>query len=317
MTPGSNAVAGVDGGATHMRVLVRDGSGTEWAAGVEEGSLLGEGADEAVADRIAETLRRAGGSGEVELPLSALCVGLAGAAGRPESRRLCEARLAAAGVAQVVRVVSDSEIALVDAFGESGEGILLISGTGSVGVGRVSGSGEREMGRIVRVGGWGALLGDEGSAYRIGLEGIRAAVRGEEGRGPETALLPLVLEAIGGSSLQDLLGWSDRAAKAEIARLAPLVVRTGTEGDAASDRIVALAVEELAMHARALRVRYWTGSSAPPVALVGALIAPGGPLRSGLEAALTASGFTVQEGHVSPERGAARMAEGFRGRAGG
>jgi len=81
---------------------------------------------------------------------------------------------------------TDALPALVGALG-SRRGILLIAGTGSIALGASA------DGRLIRSGGWGHILGDEGSAYDVGRKGIGAALAYRDGRGPATMLLGLAL----------------------------------------------------------------------------------------------------------------------------
>jgi N-acetylglucosamine kinase-like BadF-type ATPase len=209
-------------------------------------------------------------------------------------------------IARSVLLVSDADVAFEDAFG-GGEGILLIAGSGSIGLARaLAETGEHSL---RRVGGWGALLGDEGSGYGIGLAGLRAAVAGSEGRGPETHLLNTLYEILNLDAVRALFEWSETADKPAVAALAPSVVEVAREGDPVAGQIVEEAVRGLIAHATALRGRYFFDSPAPSVALVGGLIQDGGPLRSQVRRALESDGFEVLDAPVVPVRGAARMAQ--------
>ena len=114
----------------------------------------------------------------------------------PDTRR-CEASCSA-GARNVpwprrCCVVHDAETVLrVGLHAEPG--IALIAGTGSLAFGRTA------AGHTARAGGWGQLLGDEGSGYAIGLAGLRAVVRAADGRGAETLLTRRLLERL---ELQD------------------------------------------------------------------------------------------------------------------
>jgi len=123
-------------------------------------------------------------------------------------------------LARRVVVISDAEAAYVAALGD-GAGILLLAGTGSMALARDA------RGRWARAGGWGPLLGDEGSAFWIGREWLRAS---KDGRGFATARRLLA---------------SPRAV-AGIAALAPAVLRRAREGSAPARRIVAAAHTALA-----------------------------------------------------------------------
>ena len=293
-------VIGVDGGGTRTRVLLTDGTGANLGDALGGSSLLGEGEDAEVAGRIVEKVRALAGGKGVSLPVDALCAGLAGASGRPEAREVVEERIRGAAVARRVRVVSDFQIAFHDAFG-SRAGILLIAGTGSVGVGRVRG------GPLRRVGGWGALLSDEGSGYRLGLGGIRAATRSAEGRDEPTTLTRRLFAALGTESPRAVFEWSTRAAKSDFAALAPDVLAEAEGGDRAAGEIAERAVEGLVQHARAL-VEGLELAAGTQVALVGGLVEPGGRMRSCVEARLEEAGLRVIPRRVSPVRGAAKIA---------
>src|SRR5690606_32133686 len=153
-----------------------------------------------------------------------------------------------------------------DAFG-SGPGLLVIAGTGSVAWGRA------EDGRAARAGGWGHLLGDEGSGYALGLEALRAVVRAHDGRAPETTLRDAVLSHARARAPEELIAWAATAAKADIAALAPRVAAAAREGDAAARAIVDRAAHDLAGHIRALHARLGPWSAPPAVAMTGGLLA--------------------------------------------
>jgi N-acetylglucosamine kinase-like BadF-type ATPase len=95
-------------------------------------------------------------------------------------------------------VVNDSLSALF-AGTSGGPGVVLIAGTGSIAMG------EDEHGNIVRSGGFGNLIGDEGSGFDIGRLGLIAAIQGFEGRGPATAIWEAVKRHFGVSEAQELI----------------------------------------------------------------------------------------------------------------
>ena len=300
MTAIPGLVVGIDGGATRTRFLLANTAGDRLGGKLGGAGLLGAGKDEEVARQIVDGVRALARENDVSLPVDAICAGLAGASGRPEARDLVEERIRAGAVARRVRVVSDSEIAFKDAFGTR-EGILVIAGTGSVGLGR------GPSGPLRRVGGWGALLGDEGSAYGLGLKGIRSAIRSAEGRSAPTALTPRLFAALGCASPRAVLEWSKRAAKSDVAALAPAVLEAAEGGDQAASEIVELGVTALVQHIRALSEALEL-AVVPPVALVGGLVEPGGRMRPRVEAALGEAGFRVARERVSPVRGAVTIA---------
>ena len=80
-----------------------------------------------------------------------------------------------------IAVTNDADIALLGAHG-GGPGMIAISGTGSIVLGR------NLAGARQRVGGWGWLLADEGSAFAIGRNGLRAALAAADRAGPATRM---------------------------------------------------------------------------------------------------------------------------------
>jgi len=302
-------VVGVDGGATRTRILLSGPDGIELGRTQGPGSLLGAGRDERIAEAIVAQVTRLAGEAGVSLPVDAFCAGLAGAAGRPEARRLCEDHMERSGITRLVRVISDADVAFADAFGDGKGGILIVSGSGSIGVARVEGVPADAP--LLRVGGWGALLGDEGSGYGLGLAGLRAAIRGAENRGPATSLVEALSDAVGATSVRSLFDWANGVGKSGIAALAPVVVAEAARGDSVAETLVNQAVTDVVAHAVALQKRHFHSIEGPPVALVGGLIEAGGPLRGQVLEALKAEGFAALPAHVVPARGAVRLARGM------
>ena len=295
-------VAGVDGGGTRTRVLLlaRDGA----TAGRAEGpaALVRPDRPAAAARVVADTVRRAAEAAGVALPLRALWAGLAGAGRRPV-RRALEAALRDERVARGVRVGTDVEAAFHDAFG-GGPGIVVVAGTGSVVLGAA------EDGRRLQVGGWGGVMGDEGSGYHIGVSALRAIAAATDRRTPPTALTAAVLDLLGLDRPRQLSAWAESATKADIAALAPLAIHTARSGDAAAQAIVRRALDALGDQlSAAIRELFPAASGDPPaVALAGGLISPDGPLRADAERLVASAAGHLLSRAVTPERGAARLA---------
>jgi len=203
--------------------------------------------------------------------------------------------------AERVRVDADTRSAFFDAFDE-GPGMLLVAGTGSMAWGR------NEGGKEARVGGWGSLLGDEGSGYGIGLEALRRVTRSADGRGPDTGLASAILGALGMERTEQLVGWAAEASKADIAALAPVVAQQSRAGDFVAGEILVEAVEELESHVVALLETLDPWPRPPRVALVGGLVCPGGPLRPGIETVLSRYALQRTAEEPDPTRGAAALA---------
>lgn len=299
-----SVVVGVDGGGTRTRVVLAavDGGELGEVLGRGEGSpaLVDSRDPGASALVIARTVRRAAAEGGVELPATALVAGLAGA-GRPDERRAVAGALEASRIAGRVRVTSDAVAAFHHAFGD-GPGILLVAGTGSMALGR------GPDGTELRVGGWGAFLGDEGSAYDIARRALRASARAADGRGDATDLRDRVLATLGLSDPQELVGWAARASKAEVAGLAPEVFGAAGEGDADAGALVDAAGAALLRHVEVLRERLGPWPGEPGVALAGGVARPGGSLHGRLAEGAAELGCRVRSGEVDAALGAARLA---------
>jgi glucosamine kinase len=200
-----------------------------------------------------------------------------------------------------VAVGTDVEGAHRDAFG-GGPGVLLVVGTGSIAWGR------DPVGREIRVGGWGEVLGDEGSGYWLGLQGLRAVARAADGRSASTALSRVVLERLGLPEPQALIPWTANASKGEIAALAPLVLDAAEAGDREAAEVLAEGLMALLRHLEVVRSRWPESKDLIPMALVGGLAVEGSPLRRRLVPLVTRVGGRLLARAVVPVRGAARLA---------
>jgi len=296
----STVVVGVDAGGTRTRAVALDGEGREVGRAEGRSAIADAVEPRAPAEAVAEVCAAAASAAGGRLPVDAVWAGLSGA-GREVARVAVEGELRRLGVAREVRVGTDVAAAFHDAFG-SGPGILLIAGTGSIAWGRA------EDGWEARVGGWGPHLGDEGSGYAIGAEGLKCVARQADGRAPRTPFALAVLGFLGKDTAQDLLPWAASASKGEVAGLAPVVAASASEGDPAAQEILARAVRDLEAHVLTLLDRLGPWRQPPPVALTGGLIRPGRALRQPLEAALAPHGLEPLDRSPDPAMGAARLA---------
>jgi N-acetylglucosamine kinase-like BadF-type ATPase len=132
----------------------------------------------------------------------------------------------------------DEQIALDAAF-RGGAGVLVIAGTGSHVTGRCA------NGTTVGAGGWGPVLGDEGSGTWIGLEAIRASLRARD-RGVETCLLREIQLKWQLDDLASLVARANLRERPDFSTLANLVANCADEGDALAQGVLDRAGEELA-----------------------------------------------------------------------
>ena len=295
---------GVDGGGTRTRVALVDGAGRELASVEGPPTLVDPANPNATIGVISDLCREVTSKGGADLPVAGLWAGIAGAGTEP-TRSVVEAALREVGLSARTAVGTDAEAAFQDAF-PSGPGILLISGTGSIALGR------RVDGSRVRVGGWGAPLGDEGSGYRIGMSALRALARGEDGRGPSTDLRDPVLEALGVPGPAELIKWMATALKGDVASLVPLICEVAEAGDRAATVIIDRGVDELVEHIRTLLQRLEPWPAPPEVALSGGLIEEGGPLRPRVILAIEGLPCRIQDRALDGARGACSLAMDLR-----
>ena len=161
-------------------------------------------------------------------------------------------------------VTHDALIALSGAC--AGEpGLITIAGTGSIAFGRGA------DGRTARAGGWGYVFGDEGGAFDITRQALRAALRYEEGWGPSTSLREALLAATGASNADELLHWfyTTEYPRSRVATFSRLVDRAASEGDAVAQQILDGAAHALAGLAAAVRGQLFGPGEAARVSYIG------------------------------------------------
>jgi N-acetylglucosamine kinase-like BadF-type ATPase len=231
-------VAGLDGGGTKTAMEVRSLDG-EVLLRCEAGGLNYNSRTE---EELKHTLK------ELTDPLSHLEGGLSGCdilclstAGisNPKAKEFFESVLRQSGISCQTIFVGDHVGALYGSLGK-GEGMILISGTGSICYGR------NKDGTEARAGGWGHLIDDEGSGYAIGRDILSAAVRSYDKRSRDSILFPMVIKTIGGATIQDIIEFTYQAAsKKEISALAPLLSEALLQRDEEAAAIALKAANEL------------------------------------------------------------------------
>lgn len=171
-----------------------------------------------------------------------VCAGVSGAGRAQEQEAITEAlREAFAGpeTSVNVEVVHDGLIAL-DAAYDAGSGVIVIAGTGSVVLARTVDD------ALVRVGGWGHIIGDPGSGYAIGQAGLQAVAEAYDG-GRETDLRARVREQCGITDRQCLIHKVYQE-NFRVQTVAPLVIDAAADGDAVAGRILTTQASALARH---------------------------------------------------------------------
>ncbi len=262
-------IIGIDGGGTRTRgilyrnqkIVAQSNSGTTRIGTVGVGESC-----ERILNIIADLCSQAGiDSAE----LDAVVIGLAGVWLEEEKMRSTHLlKTLARGQKMVLNdllVISDAELALEGAL-DGGNGIIMIAGTGSIGICKV---GKEKM---ERCGGWGIELDDEGSGAWIGREGITAIVRAIDGRGKKTKLTNVFAEMFPQIDLDKprtiVKAYAERAF--EYHMLSPAVMQCAEEGDEVCLEIINRASYHLMELLEVLEKHFTTKTI--PVALMGGII---------------------------------------------
>ena len=207
-------------------------------------------------------------------------------------------------IAEKIQVINDGEIVLAAGSPENW-GVALIAGTGSIAWGK------SRAGQVARAGGWGYLIGDEGSGFNLAQEGLRAAMQSADGRGQETKLLDAFLKHWELREAMELIPRVYRSGlkPADIAHFASIVTDAAEAGDAVAQRLVTRAGEELARTVSAVVKRLDLGEEPIPLAMTGGLLLSAELVRKDLLDALQSSGnrFLPELVH-EPVIGAVRIA---------
>jgi N-acetylglucosamine kinase-like BadF-type ATPase len=144
-------------------------------------------------------------------------------------------------------------------------GIVQISGTGSITYG-INHNLKHD-----RVGGWGYLLGDEGSGYDIGRQGIMAVLKAYDGRGPETIMTQLMFTYFNIDNGHDLIHqiYTSLTPKNEIAALSKIVIQSYQKQDPEADRIIGNVIQEITLSIETLYKKLFSEHDKVKVVLCG------------------------------------------------
>ncbi len=244
-----------------MKFLGVEGGGTKTVAWIAARSpdgcleILGQGTSgpsnpqavgwDQTLDNLSQAIHEARAEAQIRAnltntPLAAAALTMAGV-DRPQEAEQLTTWVKSQGVADRVVVTNDS-LGLLAVGTTNNWGIALVAGTGSIAYGQTP------SGESTRTGGWGYLLGDEGSAYAIALSGLKSAVRAADGRGNAHRLLADFLARLNLNQPDDLLEamYLSERDRAWIASLADVVTNAAEMGDAPAIGILNSAAEELA-----------------------------------------------------------------------
>ena len=234
-------VLGIDAGATKTVCLLADEHGTTVSEGRGPGANLHLAGELAVEKVLHEVMEAA--LGERAIAPAAICLGIAGV-DREDEARTVRSIMRRIGHKSRILVVNDALVALV-AGSRDRPGIVIIAGTGSIVYGR------NARGEAARAGGWGHMIGDEGSGYWIGREALAAVMRAADDRGPATRLTDDILSFFGVADVSRLprIVYDREVPRMSVAALGPIVQGAAAQGDLVAARILEHAANELLLGA--------------------------------------------------------------------
>jgi N-acetylglucosamine kinase-like BadF-type ATPase len=231
------SVLGIDAGGTKTVCQLANENGEVLAEARRGGANLQAVGELEVEKVLHEVMEEA--IGDREIVPAAICLGIAGV-DRPDDAGVVRAIMRRIGYKARCLVVNDALVAL-EAGAPAQPGIVVIAGTGSIAYGR------NDRNQAARAGGWGFMLGDEGSGYWIGRAALRAVLREADRRGPATRLTALLLDYYGVPRAQDLIHevYHGTLRPSAIASLAQCVQSAFSAGDEVAIGILRSAADQL------------------------------------------------------------------------
>jgi N-acetylglucosamine kinase-like BadF-type ATPase len=254
-------VVGVDAGGSKTRAIAADCERIVATAETSSANLRARGI-EAAADEIAAAARGAIGAHRP----SALFVGAAGA-GDDAVRKALRAAIAQRFERDLIVGVSDDAHIALRAGVETGDALAIIAGTGSIAYGEVAGESHR-------CGGYGYLVGDEGSGFSIGTAAARLLLRAYEERAPREPWFSRIEAQLDVRDAQMLIDrvYSSAAPTRELAALAPIVLEAAQTGERSATKVVQTAALELFDLIKCLVRKTQTADRAIPLVFAGGLL---------------------------------------------
>jgi len=298
----SDYYLGIDGGGTSTRALLANNEGRVCGIGTAGSSNYHHAGVDGTARALVEVIDTALNQANVDRnQLTSIFLGMAGVVNRSDHEAI-ERAIEPLGLTPKTKVGIGHDIRIALTGGLAGaSGIALIAGTGSSCYGR------NESGHAVQCGGWGALVDDVGSAYWMGVEALKAAVRQADGRLPPSNLRETIFRAIEIDDIRDFLArvHGTGMKRDEIATLAPVVMDLVRAGDATAAGILAAGTEGLAEMVQTAADRL--GLHEPPVVVSGGLWSSGEPFQSHLCEAIRrrVPKAAMQTATLTPVQGAA------------
>jgi N-acetylglucosamine kinase-like BadF-type ATPase len=255
-------VLGIDAGGTKTVCLLADVDGAVVARAQGGGANLQAHGELEVEKVLHGVIDEA--VGDRGIVPAAVCLGIAGV-DRSVDRQVMRDIMRRLGFRTRALIVNDALVALVAGVGDD-PGVVIVAGTGSIAFGV---NADRHA---ARAGGWGAILGDEGSGFWIGRHALTAVMRDADGRGPRTLLTPLVLERFGLASVDELVyEVHDGKGRQAVASLGLVVAHARDDGDVVAAEILRTAADELTRAAATVIARLRMRGEAFRIVLSGSM----------------------------------------------
>jgi N-acetylglucosamine kinase-like BadF-type ATPase len=279
MTP---YVLGIDGGGTKTQAIILSADGTLCGTGIAGPTNFDDIGVDAARENLRAAVEQARAQMDIHQPFAAAFLGIAGVVSARDCGIVHEIA-SALDLAPQEQVGVDHDCRIALAGGLSGRpGVVLIAGTGSSCFG-MNAAGDRWL-----VGGWGYLLGDDGSSYWLGVHALRAAIASHDGRIGETIIAKHVLDALEITSFEDIMHrvYVKGLSRMQIASLAPIITQAAQSGDVIATSLIQQGVNTLAEWIRVTIQRLGMNDSLPLVTLVGGLLRSGRIVNEALHDAI-------------------------------
>ncbi len=302
-----NYFIGIDGGGTKTKAVLVD----------ENLNIINEGIGgpsnflvfdiNNVSDSILELLCNLTNEAHMSLnDIQSILIGTAGAGRRDDAQRLKDTVFQKAKEKKIdmndFRVESDARIALEGAFAGK-PGSILIAGTGSIMFGK-------DMdGTIHRVGGFGRILGDEGSGFHIGRAGLSAVAKSFDGRNNGTMLIQLIKDKF---NINDSVQLINEVYKNnfDTPKVAPLVIEAAENNDEICKDILNSEIDELLEHISAMKKLI--NEDVLSISLIGGTITSDNYYANLFHSRIKEiSNVKLKDAELSPHMGAAFMAKNY------
>lgn len=243
---------GIDGGGTKTLAIVCDENGTLVSRYVGKSINYNSVGTDTARKNLKDTVE--GVLEGTDITLSSTFIGMPALSGRASdelTEKLC------GGIINCPKIAMDSDVYIgLESMKRDGPTAMVVSGTGSMAVGRL------DNGEIIHTGGWGYILGDEGSGFAMGLAAVKAAICGAEGSAEETALTDRILAHFNITDIDGLIDifYDPPISNSKIAKLAPVLFDCAKNGDKVADDIITVHAKMLASTVSALLMKMPCGT---------------------------------------------------------